>query len=454
MTNTKEAVAAVLARRNRYNEAEAYYEGNVPETFATSKLRRAFKMTGDRSRLNFCRPVVDAVNDRMEIASITGKSDRATNKIKEVWDLNELSLEAQEIHRRALVFGDAYVIVWPDENGDVQVAYNSPKNMVIVYDPENPRRKLYAVKVWQVDEKTQRMDVYTRDKIVRYRAQSGDLTENLNWSVIDSAENPFNDIPVFHFRTHRPFGRPEHFDAYDTQNAINKLFITSMFTVDYQGAPQRYALATMDDTELADWDDDSSERQNMEAMKTGPGQLWYMKGVAQVGEFKPADPATFWNPIRDSLRSMASLTATPLHYFERTSLQTGQALRAAEAPLLKKINDREASFGATWREVFRFVLKIEGVKGDVEVYWKTLESMDEAERWDIALKKINSGLSHKQALREGGYSEQEIEKIMAERDEEALAGQYYQRSPQARVNTNKDETQAIQSDNTGGNNNG
>lgn len=442
--NTKSAVAEILDRRRHYEIALDYYEGRVPETFASAKLKRAFKVTGDSSRLNFCRPVVDAVNDRLEIADISAKSEKATNAIKKVWDDNELSLEAQEIHRRTLVYGDCYVIVWPNpETGEIEVGYNSPTDMVMVYDPENPRKKLYAVKIWMPDEQTTRMDLYTREAIYRYSARAAFLTEGLNWDLVETVDNPFGEIPVFHFRTHRPFGRPEHYDGYDTQNAINKLFVTSMFTVDYQGAPQRYALAQMDDSQLSDWDEDSSDRQNIEAMKSGPGQLWYMKGVAQVGEFKPADPATFWDPIHDSINSMAALTGTPLHYFERTNLQTGNALRASEAPLLKKVGDRQISFGATWTELFKFVLKVEKVNSaGLQVYWKTLESLDEVERWDVTLKKINAGLSYRQALREGGYSDKAIDKIMTERQEEYAMGLYYQRAPQARQST-QNETNAV-----------
>jgi hypothetical protein len=166
-----------------------------------------------------------------------------------------------------------------------------------------------------------------------------------------------------------------------------------------------------------------------------------MSGVSKMGQFDPADPAVFWTPIKDTVRAMASLTSTPLHYFDRTGNNpTGNGLRTAEAPLLKKVADRESAFGYGWREVFRFALKIEGINSGVIVYWKAIESLDELERWDVALKKINAGLSHRQALREGGYPDDQIEQIMTEREAEAAAGLYYQRAPQARVNVSSDET--------------
>lgn len=441
------AVTAVIGRRDEYKSAEAYYEGEVPEVFATAKLRNAMKSLVDSGKLNYCRPIVDAVNNRMEISSITGTTKAASAKINEVWQNNELDLEAKEIHRRTLTYGDSFAIVWPDENGEVQIAYNSPVTTGIVYDPENPRKKLYGVKLWAVSDQKTRLNIYTKDVVERYEAGRPDsITAKTQWKALDTEENPFGEVPVFHFRTHRPFGRPEHKDGFDSQNAVNKLFITNMYTVDYLGAPQRWALASAgSETEIEDFEEGAPSRENMKGLKAGAGELWYMTGVAAIGQFPAADPASFWTPIMNIVRAMASLTETPLHYFEKTQTPSGNALRVAEAPLLKKVADREASFGATWREIFRFILKVEGINADVQVFWKTIESLDEMERWDVILKKINSGLSHRQALREGGYADDQIEKIMEERKFEAeVEQQFYSRRPNARVNTSNDETQAIQ----------
>jgi hypothetical protein len=450
MTILKEPVAAVLESRAAYKEAQAYYNGDVPETFATAKLRRAFRTTGDRSRLNFCRPVVDAVNDRLEIATISGDTKAATALIQKVWENNDLGLEAMEIHRMTLVNGDAYVMVWPDENGDVQISYNAPTNMTVVYDPENPRKMLYAVKMWRSGEAETRMNIYTDTEIRKYRTDSDEVTDGTNWFGVETIDNPFGQIPVFHFRTHRPFGRPEHYDAYDAQNAINKLFITNMFTIDYQGAPQRYALSQVDNSgEFTDFDEDQTERENIGSLKNGPGELWYLKGVHTVGEFKPADADTFWKPIEALRNTVASLTNTPAHYLSRGSYNpTGQSLRVAESPLLKKVHDREMSFGYTWRDVFRFILNIEGINSNVQVLWKTHESLDELERWDVTAKKINAGLSKHQALREGGYTEDQIKQIMSERLSEDETGiNDYARNRAVRVDPNNNENNTLDTPN-------
>lgn len=440
MTVLKEQVLAVTDRREEYELAEGYYEGRIDERFASPILRKAFRRSGYNARLNFCRPVVDAVYNRLEISTVQATSDEGNKVIGETWEFNELALDADEIHRRALVYGDCYVMVWPDEEGNLEISYNTPLTTALVYDPEAPKRKLYAVKMWEAEDGTY-LNVYEADKITKYRTDSKTVTDGVNWSTREVIDNPFGEVPVFHFRTERPQGRPEHLDAYDSQDYINKQFVTSMYTTDYQGAPQRYALARAGmGSETMDFDEGDTERENAGALKNGPGELWILDGMDKVGEFKPADPENFWAPIKNTVRAMASLTNTPLHYFEKTgNVPSGEALRVAEAPLIKKVQRRQASFGQTWRDVFKFILSAYGIDDDVQVKWVAVESLDELERWDLALKERNAGLSLQQIMRERGYDEEVITRVIAEAKAERTNGDVTGYERAVRVETQNDE---------------
>ncbi len=445
MVKLPEAVSAVVDKIDDYEEALAYYDGEVPETFGSLEIARLLRRTSDVGNLNYARVVVDAVFNRIEIANVRGSSEVATRRLADIWENNDLSVEAREIHRNTLVYGDAYAVVWPDENGNIEVVYNSPLVMAMVYEPGTVRRKKYAVKLWKDSEEMYRMQIFTRDSLISYSARTQAVVPGTEWEVTDSVPNPWGVIPVFHFRTDGQFGRPEHKDAYGAQDAIHKHFIRSILIADYQSAPQRWALTkNSEGTDTGDWDEDDTARENIDALSNAPGNVWFLRNVDQVGEFKPANPDVFWSPIEKSVKAMAGLTQTPMSYFDKTSNQSGEAGRAAEAPLIKKVKDRENSFASTWKELLGFVLKVEGVNSKVEVRWVNPESLDNLDFWDVLLKKINAGLSHRQALREAGYEEDEIDRIMAERQQEAADGLYYQRAPQTRVNTNNDETQAVQ----------
>lgn len=457
MDLSKYIMEPLLDMEQFYRDAEDYYEGNVQEVWTSNRLRKTMRPIFQGSLMNFLRPVVDVVNDRLEINNIVAESVTAKKLIDKVRKENDMQFEEAEIHRRALIYGEAYAMVWPDEDGNWLISYHSPKDTIVGYDPANPRKKLYGAHIWyDYIKEVHRMELFTKDEVVKYWADTKELSMGVKWIEASREENPFGEVPFFHFKTRKPYGRPEHLDGYRIQDSINKLATTHLVTVDYQGAPQRWALESDSDTsEIDDFTEGETDREQPNSLQASPGEMWLLKNIKSVGQFDAAKPEIFWNPIRDNVSSLAAITETPLHYFQATgNVPSGNALRAAEAPMLKKVEERRHSFGATWRELYQFIIKAELGKSElVEVLWRSVESLDALEQWDIMAKKINVGVSLKQVLREAGYDDDTIEDIVKEKIEQNEWLNYQRAAntnPEVRTNTNKDETKI--SDTNGGNN--
>jgi hypothetical protein len=84
-------------------------------------------------------------------------------------------------------------------------------------------------------------------------------------------------------------------------------------------------------------------------------------------------------------------------------IPSGEALRVAEAPLTKKVVNRQLAFGSTWRDLFKFILRVEGISADIEIFWKNPETLDSVDLWDIAVRKKSVGMPLEQILLELGY---------------------------------------------------
>jgi hypothetical protein len=406
------ALDYILTKKDGYNRAETYYEGTQPEVFLNQRWFKLFQKNQSDFRFNFSKTVVDAVLNRLEIDQVETSSPQADEYMASLLEQADIKLDINEIHRNTLIYGDSYAIVWPDENGKLAIDYNSPLTTVVVYDQENPRKKLFAAKMWQYadyDTKRIHLNLYYPDRIEKY-AGYGEI-ENMgtpqgaNFILTETIANPWGEVPVFHFRTHKPYGRPEHADAFGPQDAINKLVNTHMMTVDYQGAPQRYALSNGGNAaEMDDFSEDDTARENIGTLKNGPGELWYLQGVQTVGQFPAADPKTFTEPVNEFVNQMAAITSTPTHYFMRGSyIPSGQALRVSEAPLTKKVLNRQMALESTWKDLFLFMLKIEGISAVIDIDWSNAETVDEVDRWDVAVRKKSVGMPLEQILLELGY---------------------------------------------------
>lgn len=426
--------------RHGYDQAQTYYEGKVPEVFTSIRIRRALQRFDIDFDLNFARTPVNAVTNRLKVASVSSPDPATNTLISKIWQDNQLNIELPDLFSRAGEYGDAYLMVLPveDDNGTVvrvEMFYNPPQTVRVFYDEENPRRKAYTIKKWS-DGAYQRVELYYDDRTERWTTQKnsrGDKRQDwIPWPADPEdpeswlIPNETSEQPVFHFRNGRPYGCPEHYGAFGPQNAINKLVQTHMGTVDYQGFPQRYALtdtATTDTSDLdpGDFDDGiwpfpeqglgPSDTGADSSLKAGPGEMMLLRGYKSVGQFDAAQPSVFLEPIQFNIRAMAQITDTPLRMFDpQSNHRSGESYREEDGPYISKIENRQTSYGASLHAALVYALRLLGIEDPVvTIDWEPAKSVTDAQGWQTVKAKIDAGVPRKQALMEAGYRAEQVD---------------------------------------------
>lgn len=444
-----------------YLLAEQYLNGTRREFFASEKLARALRKSGDSYRVNVARKAVTSVTDRAEVAAITvlgaqgEPDDAATRQLADlVLRPNELWLELPEWIERLGGLADIYAFVWPNDEGGVDVEFNTPFGTRAIYDPERPRRIAYVVKTWDVgtkERKRTRANLYYPpddegggriERWVTGDGESGTAKEHWRPFVpIESAAWPelypdnVKRLPVFHFRTGRPYGVPLHLQTYGAQDALNKLAIVMMSTVDFQGAPQRAVLVEGEappsddelDEEFGYVPDGTTEATTVkktedQKLKTGPGELWFLKNAKDLVQLDPADPDVFLKPADWWLRMMATASDMPLHFYDAGGDQpSGDSRRQAEGTLTKKIDRFTAQVESTLSSMLLFALELAGVKAAaIDVRWTPAATVDDLEGWTTAQAKIEAGVPVAQALMEAGYAADQVKEWLKNSDEQDM----------------------------------
>ena len=219
---------------------------------------------------------------------------------------------------------------------------------------------------------------------------------------------------------------PEHVNAYGPQDAIHKLVVSHMASVDYNAFPQRYAILNdaYDTSEAAMGDEGefsfsidtgATLDQGMDPksqLTADPASVWFMKGIDSYGQFPVGDPTAFLNPFTQYVHAMAVITQTPMHFLDPiVSNVSGESLRVIEAPFAKKVRNRQLSFGATWRDVFRFVLKLKGQPrpADVQVHWVPAATVNDLNTLQGQAIKDQLGVPPRQLLEEQGYTPEQLD---------------------------------------------
>jgi hypothetical protein len=435
-----------------YKRAERYFRGTIEEKYTYRPLAKIL-LTGSENdfNVNLAGRVVTAVTDRLGISALNvtenggystvdavsnttqGSSGgdnvvRALNEL--VWHDNELDQEAPDIHEKATYYGDCYLFVWPTEDAEgVEIYMNNPKTTRVFYESDSPRKKRFALKRWVDSHDYVRVNLYYPEWVVKFISTSPGVSgENAGEFRVYNEDpdvnedgvmpNPIHEIPIYHFRTARPYGRPEHFNAYGPQDAITKLVRTQMTVTDFAAFPQRYALTetnALGDDDI-DWGDDPTQSpEDLNSQLTSrPGNVWVLDKMKEVGQFTAADVDQILRPLDKFIELMASTTGTPLTYLHKvrgtsSTPLSGESQKQTDVMLIKKIEARQRSYGATWREALSAALRILGYDATVTVQWEPLQFQDDKETWEATKFQQEAGVPRRQTLLERGYTEAMVE---------------------------------------------
>ena len=464
--------SAIVDAADEYQKLRDYWEGNHPVKL-TDRLKQFLEIskllvtdakgaeTGRPFSFNLMGVVVSAMTDRMTVANVNVPGEAPPEDAKEgeqgplatlandIWQLNRCDAMQADVHDAAAALGDAYIIVdFNDELEHATLDFNPPELVRIVYDPGKFQEPLYAVKRWVVTEQAAdggetsigvRMNIYWPDRIEKYSSKGP--TGTGNWIRVLEAPGEDDDesvtgtfplwwtdtgeqggeplgIPVIHYRNNprgKNYGRSELVDVIPIQDTANKGLVDGVKTMDSQGWPQRWATGVdvVPNTSVA----------------AEPGAIiTSRKPDAKFGQFDAASAADIVTWLEKVESMIATISATPQHLFRVVGgAPSGEALKTAEAPLVEKVEKRMTVYGNAWEDALGMAMKLTAARSGesvgelpdsgLAVEWAPAETLpNEKER----IESINAkqGISNRQRLREYGYTNEQIETITAELEEE------------------------------------
>jgi hypothetical protein len=422
-TDLELAYNALTIKKPIYDRLFGYYDNNQPLVYSSERLRQIFKDIDARFTQNWCAVVVDSVLERIQLRQFTiANSPEMEDGLKELVAENELTLESDDVHLAALVCGEAFVIAWPDEEGNPQAYYNDPRNVHVFYEADNPREMRFAAKWWRADDGRCYLNLYYADHIEYYETRRkvekpSDLSSAKAFQPAEmpTDDNPYGMIPVFHFRRERRVVKSELTNVVEPQDAINKLLNDMMIAAEFGAFPQRWAITN---TELS-------------KLKNAPSQIWKVPPAeqgeqpVQLGQFATTDLANYIQGIDKFANAIAIITRTPKHYFFNSgSDPSGEALIAMESPLNKKCQKYIDRFSVVWRSLAQFMLLIAGADvqaTDIAPVFDKPETIQPRTGAEIVQIETASGIPLTTSLRDQGWTQAELDQMEEDKANEQKA---------------------------------
>lgn len=427
------ALLALTTNIPEYNKFRDYYEGEQALVIGKEALEAIFGPTAFANlRDNWCKTVVDAVADRLEIEGfiLEGEQEESTltDSLWKIFRDNDFDEQQEELHEAVLVEGLGSVIVWPDDVIKARLDWQPAQNVYVRYSDDDWRVPVLAIKRWITADSEVRVTIYTKEAVFKYHEQKvptsvapspfariipttpGHAFQPLaipgeDWPL----SNPLGVIPVVEFPARRG---SELSDIIPLQDAINYLFITALSSAPFTAYPQ-WVFNTSAESPEGGW-------------ANTPGRVWKLPNVLDaegkalpfsMGQFTPGSLSGFRELIEMTLQHAALISKTPVRMFfqsdrgGRGDAPSGESLIVDDEPLLDKVERHQARLGNSWIRVAKLVAKAAKLNDDFrgEVLWKDPRAKYRSSLLDEAKKMFDIGIPIRFIIRKLALTPDEVD---------------------------------------------
>ncbi|OBB57956.1 hypothetical protein A5757_19260 [Mycobacterium sp. 852013-51886_SCH5428379] len=417
------------APQGTFTELERYATGTQPLAFISPQSRKALGDRLTRIASNIPALSVDSIVERLRIV---GFSDA---RAWEAFTAADLDQKAADAMRAALLYGTGYVLVW-GKDGKPVASVESPRQCAVIRDPAD-RSVLAGVKRYSDDRaKTTHAWVYLPDRVEHWVADTQGAAV-AGFRIAETLDNPLGVVPLVPVDN----GASEIRDVMPLVDALNKLLADMMVASEAAGKPRRW-ISGLELVERARLDRDGnpildgngepiidtvSPIDDVNVVQT----LISENPDTKFGQLSASDLSGFREGVQVIISQLSAVSSLPAHYLSpltAAQVPSADGLRAAEASLTARCEQKQLAFGRAFEQVGRLLIAVEtGLDPaaiPLRVKWASAATRSEAQEADAAVKLFQSGLlSRRATLARIGMSQDEIDAELAAIDRDAQVGQ-------------------------------
>jgi len=409
--------------------ARAYHDGNQPVALTDRQKTFLALNSDDKYCLNVCRLIVTTLCDELSVIGFdTSEEKGADGKKKQaewmwdIWGKNQMDKIQSELHEWVVRDGEGFIILgweeqekyptlalheaWTSEDVSaweysdtgvttdmVNEAGGTGAGVYVKYRNNDIMQPMeYAVQYFyseEVDEKGETVQIHRRTIYYPERIEREYMSDAGKWQEYEAPQawigkdkKPIG-IPVVHF-TNKDM-RPEAWDAFPQQDAINKTDADIQGAMDFYGFPTLWLFGMQPTT---DGKPIASDNSNVIYLQPGQinGNALIDPAKVRMEKMEASDPTALMNALKDRIMFVAQITGTPVTKFI-TSAQVASAETQKEQKdgLKKRAQNRQVTFGAAWSKVMQIARAINNAFGTeqldetvtVETVWRNVETIAE-----------------------------------------------------------------------------
>jgi hypothetical protein len=397
-----------VRNKTRLTLLAAYYAGDPPLPTGAENAKSAYQAFQKKARLNLAELASEAVRERITPTGIrTGVvADETGDKVAwQRWRATGMDVKVADVLESMFSLGDGYMVGGFDDDENVVVTAEDPRQVVTAHDPMDQRKVRAALKMFHdADAGLDLAYVYLPGQVHvasrrRLRLTGGPLrfsASQWEWDEERSSDWPegMEDVmPVVRFRNRRGIAEFEpHLDLLDR---INHMILQRMVIATMQAFRQRAIKGELPEF-YPEGHPQAGEPIDYDGLFVAdPGALWQIPATADIWESAQTDIRPILDAVKDDLIHYAAVTRTPLPMVNPDSAnQTAEGATAAREGLVFKVEDRIMRVSDALIDVLSLMFRLSGdekraERDKLEVIWAPIERRSLAERADAASKAAN-----------------------------------------------------------------
>lgn len=449
------------ARRPEIAKAFGYFEGDQPLAYASPQWKKFHADRYEGFSDNWCGVVGQVPVDRQEIIGFRlGEAiDVVSDDEKQLWadwNRNELGAQSNQGFLASTIAKRSAVLVWGDENDEPEVTWEHPSQVIVAYEPGNARKRRAALKAW-VEDDHEFATLCLPDEVWKFQRARGGVTDGRTasgiyvlgagiasmggWKPRQPARdntwplpNPLGVVNIVEW-VNRPMLGGEPISDIDgtmaMQDAINMLWAYLFNAADQASMAARVVLgAEPPKVPILDSDGQIIGTKPAKLEDLANGRLLFLPGTtgntATIDQWDAAKLDVFTTVVTQGVGHVAAQTRTPGYYLltnEAFANLNGDALTAADVPLVDKVGNQRVHFNPAAKETAALMALVRGKKdlaasiraADARRFtqWKNAAMHSPSQIADAATKDRAVGMSLRSVLeRRYGMTEPEVDREM------------------------------------------
>lgn len=302
------------------------------------------------------------------------------------WQLNHMDARQIGVHRAANTYGVTYLVVRPPGGREESAVMRgvSPRKMTAAYGIDSEWPELALEEYRGPNDGYRHFLLYDARSIFMVKVPKDKTDATKSELEGEQKVHGLGVCPVVRFLSEIDDDGCIEGDVeplMTLQDQVNVTTFGLLVTQHFGAFPQRWITGFMPGPAKDEHDDGSEEdleAAQREAIAATQAETQFFDDPdVKVGQYQQADLTGYLNSRDSAERLLATVSQTPAHDLLGQLVNlSAEALAAAEASKMRKVTERQTSYGESWEQALALAGRIDGQTVDpmAEVRWRNTET--------------------------------------------------------------------------------